>query len=162
VTDAPPAVRKKKKPPRIAFRVVNGTLQPADRWAEQEFRAKGINEGDIVYAAIVRLRSKGLNRLVHRIGKLCAENIEDFAGMDGHAVIKRLQIEANVCCDEIGVLLPDVGMVVYRVPQSIAFDSMDEFEFREAGKALCRYIAWRYWTGLEPEQIEVMAGSMVD
>lgn len=156
------AVARKKKPQRIAFRVIEGGLKPADRWAEKEFREKRIKEGDIVYAAIVRLRSKGLNRLVHRIGKLCAENIEDFKHMDGHAVIKRLQIEANVECDEIGVLLPDVGMMIYRVPRSIAFDSMDEFEFREAGRALCRYIASRYWIGLDPEQIEVMAGSMVD
>lgn len=156
-------VKKKAKPQRIAFRVIEGgKLQPADRWAEKEFRSKRLVDGQVVYATINKLRSRGLNRLVHRVGKLCVENIEDFKDMDAHAVIKRLQIEANVACDEIGVLLPDVGMMIYRVPRSISFDSMDEAEFRDVGQALCRYIASRYWTGLEPDQIELMAGSMVD
>lgn len=153
---------KKRKPDRIAFRVVDGKLQPADSWAEKELDNKRLKEGDIVYAAISKLRSKGLNRLVHRIGKLCVENIEDFKYTDSHGVIKRLQIEANIACDEIGVLLPGMGMMVYRVPRSISFDSMDEAEFRDVGRALCRYIAKRYWSGLEPEQIELMANSMVD
>lgn len=153
---------KKQKPERIALRMVDGKLVPADPWAEKQFQAKRIKEGDIVLAAISKLRSKGLNRLVHRIGKLCVENIEDFRYADAHGVIKRLQIEANIACDEIGVLLPGMGMMIYRVPRSIAFDSMDEAEFRDVGRALCRYIAKRYWSGLEPEQIERMAGSMVD
>lgn len=153
---------KKRKPERIAFRVVHGRLIPADSWAEKELAKKRLKEGDIVYATINKLRSKGLNRLVHRIGKLCTENIEDFKYTDSHGVIKRLQIEANVACDEIGVFLPGMGPMVYRVPRSISFDSMDEAEFREVGQALCRYIAKRYWPTLEPRQIELMAESMVD
>lgn len=155
-------VKKKAKPQRVAFRVIERGLQPADRWAEKEFKSKRLKVGQVVYATINKLRSRGLNRLVHRVGKLCVENIEAFEGMDSHAVIKRLQIEANVACEEIGVLLPDGDMVIYRVPRSISFDSMDEAEFRDVGRALCRYIARRYWVGLAPEQIEVMAGSMVD
>lgn len=94
IVDAP--VRKKPKPARIAMRVVQGKLVPADSWAEKELDKKRLKEGDIVYATINRLRSKGLNRLVHRIGRLCVENIEEFKYTDAHGVIKRLQIEANV------------------------------------------------------------------
>lgn len=160
--DAPAVIKKKSKPARIPFRVVEGTLIPADRWAEEELRLKRLKDGDIVYSTINKLRSRKLNRLVHRLGKLCVENIEEFKYTDAHGAIKRLQIEANAACDEIGVLIPGVGTMLYRVPRSISFDSMDEAEFKALGRALSRYISKQYWPALGPEQIELMAESMVD
>jgi hypothetical protein len=157
----PPAIIRPKKP-RIYLRALEGTFIPADRWAEEELKKKKIKNGDIVGAQLSRLRSKGLNRLVHKIGLLCVQNIAEFKYTDAHGAIKRLQIEGNIACDEIGVSLPQIGMMLYRVPRSISFDTMDEGEFHEVAWMICALISNKYWKGMEPRQIETMAAYMVD
>ncbi len=64
--------------------------------------------------------------MAHALGSLIAENIEAFPGQDAHGVLKRLQIEGNIGCDEIAVIFPGIGPCSYRIPQSLAFESMDE------------------------------------
>lgn len=135
---------------------------PADSFASSQLRKKKFKEGDVVGAVITKLRNPKFNRLVHRIGQLCAQNIEAFTGIDAHVVIKRLQIEGRIACDEIGVLVPGYGMLIQFIPRSMSFESMDEAEYHDAAKQICRLIAERYWKGLEPDQIEQMAGAMVD
>lgn len=159
---------------------------PADNFAETQLRNKKFKVGDVVGAEIRKLRNVKFNRLVHRIGQLCAANIEEFSGMDPHKVIKRLQLEGNIYCDEIaikpysilivdcvlkavkpildlfGLKLSDDGLLIIRIPLSLSFESLDEAEFHDAAKQICRLIAERYWKDLEPEQIESMAGAMVD
>jgi hypothetical protein len=39
---------------------------------------------------------------------------------------------------------------------------MDEGEFHEAARAMCRFIAEKYWPDLTPEQVEQMAESFVE
>lgn len=156
-----PAIIRPRKP-KIYLRVVCGTLIPADEWAREELRRKRFKDGDIVGALLSKLRSKGLNRLVHKIGKLCVVHIEDFKYTDAHGALKRLQLEGNIACEEIGLVLPGVGRMKYTIPRSISFDSMDEAEFRDTAALLCSYISARYWPALEPEQIETMAKLMVD
>lgn len=143
------------------FRVVGKTLVPADRWAESEFEKKRLKDGDIVGAAISKLRSNGLNRLMHYIGALCVENLDEFEFYDGHDVIKRLQLEGNIACDEIEAII-DGQWRVCRTPRSIAFDAMDESEFQEASSRICDYLAREYWQELSGPQIEAMAKLMVD
>ena len=106
--------------------------------------------------------------------------------MDAHKVIKRLQLEGNIYCDEIaikpysilivdsilkavkpildlfGLKLSDDSLLIIRIPISLSFDSMDEAEYHDCAKRICRLIAERYWPNLEPLQIEEMAGAMVD
>lgn len=144
------------------LRVVKGSLQPADQCAAEELRQRGYKVGDILAADLSKLRNPKFNRLVHRIGQLCARNIDEFHGIDAHLVIKRLQIEGKIECDEIGILFPGYGMVGQFIPRSLSFDSMDEGEFNKAARSICRLISERYWKNLSPEQIEEMAGSMVD
>jgi len=153
---------KPAKKERIYLKVSKGALIPADSYAESQLRAKGYKIGDVVAASITKLRSAGFNRLVHRIGQLVVSNIEAFAGLDAHTAIKRLQIEGRIACDEIGIMIPDYGMVVQVIPRSLSFDTMDEAEYQEAARAICRIIAQRYWKTLTPEQIELMAESFVE
>jgi len=49
-----------------------------------------------------------------------------------------------------------------RVPKSIAFDKMDETEFKDMMRKLSVYISSEYWENCSPEQIEQMAGAMPD
>lgn len=154
--------RSKRKQEKIHLKIIKGGLVPADQYAESLLRNKKFKIGDVVGAEIRKLRNVKFNRLVHRIGQLCAANIEEFTGIDPHRVIKRLQIEGRIACDEIGVLVPGFGMVIQFIPRSMSFSEMDEAEYHECAKQICRLIATRYWKDLEPEKIESMAECMVD
>ena len=152
----------KRKPEPVYLRVIQGGLVPADGYAQSQLRNKKLKIGDVIKVDIRKLRSQKFNRLVHRIGQLCAANIEAFTGLDAHTCIKRLQIEGRIACDEIGVMVPGYGMVIQFIPRSMSFDSMGQAEYHDCAKQICRLIAARYWKGLEPEQIEEMAGAMID
>lgn len=152
----------KRKPEPVYLRIIQGGLVPADAYAQSQLRNKKLKIGDVVKVDIRKLRSQKFNRLVHRIGQLCAANIDEFVGLDAHTCIKRLQIEGRIACDEIGVMVPGYGMVIQFIPRSMSFETMDEAEYHDCAKQICRLIADRYWKGLEPEQIEEMAESMVD
>ena len=154
--------KPKRKREKIFCKVIKGGFVPADRFAENQLKAKKLKVGDVVGVSVVKLRSSGFNRLVHRIGQLVAANIEEFSGLDAHTCIKRLQIEGRIACDEIGVLVPGFGMVIQFIPRSMSFESMDEAEYHDCAKQICRLIAARYWKDLDPGQIESMAGAMVD
>jgi hypothetical protein len=156
------SIKQKRKPEPIYLRVIKGGLSPADSYAESQLRAKNFKIGDIIKADIRKLRNQKFNRLVHRIGQLCAANIEAFSGLDAHTCIKRLQIEGKIACREIGVMVHGYGMVIQFIPRSMSFDSMDETEYHDCSKRICRLISERYWPNLGPEQIEQMAGVMID
>lgn len=152
----------KRRPERIALRIVRGGFTPADDISVARLRAKGYNVGNVVFAEIKKPRSPGFHRLAHRIGCLVAENIDAFTGMDAHAVLKRLQWESGIGCEEVGVQVPGVGMASVRWPLSLSFESMEEGEFREVVTGLCRHISDKYWPSVSPEQVERMAESWVD
>ena len=156
------AERKAHKREPVYLRVIHGGLVPADGYAQTQLRNKKFKIGDVVRCDVRKLRNQKFNRLVHRIGQLVAANIEAFSGLDAHTCIKRLQIEGRIACDEIGIMVQGYGMVIQFIPRSMSFDSMDEEEYHDCAKQICRLIAERYWQGLDPEQIEEMAGVMVD
>lgn len=182
------ALKRVQKKEKIHLRIVKGGLVPADQYAESLLRNKHFKIGDVVGAEIRKLRNVKFNRLVHRIGQLCAANIEEFTGMEAHSIIKRIQLEGNICCDEIalkihgfesqawkyvrpvvepilamvGFKINDNGFMIARIPRSLSFESLDEQEFHDAAKKICRFIAEKYWPDLEPGQIEKMSECMVD
>jgi hypothetical protein len=154
--------RTRSKPEVFFMRVGKGCFEPADGYARDRLRARGYRMGDVVGCTFKKLNNPGFHRLIHRIGQLCAANIEAFRGMDAHAVLKRLQWEANIACEEIGVVVPGVGMAMMRFPKSLSFDSMDDGERHEAARAMCRHIAQKYWPTMDAEAIEEMAESFVE
>lgn len=147
---------------RLSMRVGKGVLTPADTYSVAALRARHYRVGDLVFAEIHKPRNPGFHRLAHQLGILFADNIEAFEGMESHVVLKRLQIEANVGCDEIALNFPGIGPCSYRVPQSLSYESMDEGRFHEVIAAMCRYVSKTYWPNLTPEQIENMADCMVE
>ncbi len=146
---------------RIYLKVGRGVLTPADDYAASQLRARGYAVGQIIQVEAFKLRSQAFNRLAHRIGGLVAENVPAFEGMDAHKALKRLQIESGTACDEIGISVPGFGMCIQKLPRSFSFESMDESEYRESVKSICRYVSKRYWPDLTPDQIEEMAESWV-
>ena len=146
---------------KIYFRVAKGALVPADNYASSQLRERGYNIGDLLSAELTKPRNPKFNRLVHRIGQLVVANIDAFAGIDAHKAIKRLQIEGKVACEEIGINAPGYGMLIQLIPRSLSFESMDEGEYQQAARGICRTIAERYWHGMSPEAIEQMAEAFV-
>lgn len=146
---------------RIYLRVDRGCLVPADNYAASKLRERNYHIGDLLAAELVKPRNPKFNRLVHRIGQLVVANIEAFAGMDAHRAIKRLQIEGKVFCEEIGIHVPGYGMLIQFVPRSLSFESLDEGEYQEAARGICRTIAERYWPDLDESRIAEMAESFV-
>lgn len=154
--------RPGRRAERLMFRVIKGGLVPADTYTTSRLRDRGYKVGDIVSAELRKPRNPGFHRLVHRIGMLVAANIDAFTGMEPHAVLKRLQWEGNIGCDEMGVQVPGVGMAMVRIPRSLSYESMDQSEFYRVARAFCDHIAQQYWPGMDPEEIEYMAESFVE
>ena len=147
---------------KILLRVEKGALVPAHDAAREALRARGFKVGDVLLADLTKPRNAGFHRLAHAIGRLVTENVQSFAGMDGHAALKRLQAESGLACDERMLDLPGIGAARICTPRSIAFDSMDEGEFHGLVRGLCRFIAERYWQSCTPEEIQNMAQAMVE
>lgn len=155
-------ISQKRRPERIPLRVAQGALVPADSMAAGRLRARGYHVNDLVFAEIKKPRNPGFHRLAHRIGTLVAENIDVFDGMSAHNVLKRLQYEANIGCEEIVVQEEDGTIRLLRWPQSLSFESMDQSEFYELVRAMCNHISMKYWPELSADEIKEMADLMVD
>ena len=149
----PSTVRRK---PRYALRVIRGGYAPADSSAASALRVTH-RVGELVFAEFTKPRNPGFHRLAHRLGEMLADNLDAFHGVGSHDVLKRLQIEANVGCDEIGLNFPGIGPCSYRIPRSLSFESMDESEFKGVISAMCAHVARVYWPSVSAEKIEAMA-----
>ena len=150
------APAKRSRKPRHALRVIRGGYAPADASTASALR-DGHRIGDLVFAEFTKPRSPGFHRLAHQLGSMLAENLDAFDGVGAHAVLKRIQIEADIACDHIALVFPGVGPVEYRQARSLSYESMDEAEFRDTIGAMCRYVARTYWPSCAPEEIERMA-----
>lgn len=135
----------------------DGAFVPADAPSAEILRRRKIRRGEVVAANLRRPRKYWQWKQAHVLAQLLIENIDEFRGAEAHAVIKRLQMEANIKCEEIGYKLPGHGWVVQRVPQSLAFASMEQGEYEEFYAELCQHVIDQYWPGLSQEQIDEMA-----
>lgn len=160
-SDEPRVTTIKRRKPKTLFRVGKGALVPHDAYTVAQLRAKGYHIGDVLAAQLSKARNPRFHRLAHALGELIAANLEPFAGIDAHDVLKRLQIEGNVGCDEVALNFPGVGPCTYRVPRSLSFESMDEGEFKAVIATMCSYVSKTYWPSLSPEKIEAMADAWV-
>ena len=143
------------------MRVERGALTPADDLTRAALRKMDLHIGDEVRVILVDPRTLERMRRAHKLAALLIQNCEAFAHYtDAHAVLKRLQIESGAGCDETAVCVPNLGMVSHRTPRSLAFDAMDEGEFRMVYASLCRYIGTEYIPGMAPQEIDDMSKLM--
>lgn len=127
-----------------------------------QLRQKGYNIGDVIAATLVKLNNPKFHRLLHHIGRLCAANIDAFHGMDAHKVLKRIQLEGGIACEQMQIVMPSVGMVTVSIPESLSFENMDDGERHEVALAMCRHIAYNYFADMTPEGVMAMAEVMID
>jgi hypothetical protein len=174
------------KPERFLMRVVTGALEPADAYVKRRLRERNYCTGQLLLAELKKPRNPGFHRLAHALGAMCAENIDEFAGLDAHDVLKRLQAESGIGCDMVVISAAVVWQriadaiavvagdglrpalqtitrilgsihVAVPLPRSLSFESMDQGEFSEVFRGLCRYIAKTYWLDMTDDQIADMA-----
>jgi hypothetical protein len=151
---------KPSKPEKLMFRVVKGGFEPADEYTKLRLRDRKYAIGEIVAGTITKPRNPKFWRLAHGLGQLVAENIEGFEGMLPHKVLKRLQREGMIECDEFAFKVEGCGMVTQYIPRSLSFESMSEEEFSEVYKLMCAHIVKFYWPEETTERVAEMAKLM--
>ena len=149
----------KRRPERLAFRVTPTGLEIADTFSAARFKAKGLHAGDLVFAEIRKPRNPGYHRLAHALGQIVVDNLDDFEGMDSHAALKRLQLEAGVACESIAYKINGMS-IVQSIPLSLSFESMDQSEFESVFMGICRHLAKAYWPSATADEIAAMAEVM--
>lgn len=133
---------------KIYLRVANGGFIPADNYAARRLEEKKLKPGEVVGAVLTKLRKVGTNNNAHKISDLMVHNHEFFSGMTSHMALKYLQIESGAACDVYGH-----GENIIKVPKSFNFADMDESEFMEAIKIICRHIAQKYFVDMDWQQV---------
>jgi hypothetical protein len=171
------AVTKRAKPARRpmwvrVMRLVDpstgeevGAFIPAHHSDASEMRARQLRVGDVLRADFKKRRNPMFFRLAHALARHVAENNDGFevevAAEDWHKVLKRLQREAGICCEEQEIELPGFGKLVVKVAESLSFDTMDEIEFDRVFRGLADHICRTYWPQSTPEAIEEQARMIV-
>jgi hypothetical protein len=145
---------------KLATRLTNGALVPADRYSAEALKARKLGPGDVVFATLRKPRNPKFHRLAHALGQMLVENLDEFAELDSHSCLKRLQLEADIACDQMAINFPGLGPCSYRMPRSLSFESLDQTQFEAVYTAMCRHIAERYWPSLTPERVAEMAEMM--
>lgn len=145
------------KPEKLMLKVVRGGFAPADEYTSKRLRERNYSIGEIVAGQITKPRNPKFWRLAHGLGTLVAENIEGFEGMDAHKVLKRLQREALIECDEFVFKVPGCGMVIQYNPRSLSFESMSEEVFSDVYARMCQHIITEYWPTESTERLTEMA-----
>lgn len=135
-------------------------LVPVSDLDRHLLRQRKVSVGREYRVTVEQARNSRFHRLVHALGLLVTQNVDAFASMDSHAAIKRLQRESGLFCEEQEIDIPGLGRLVVKVAQSLAFDAMDEADFRTLYQGICRHVAEEYWPGLDESTVEAMAGLM--
>ncbi|WP_414499410.1 hypothetical protein [Zymobacter sp. IVIA_12111.31 C1] len=134
---------------------------PASATDASIVRERGVKIGTTLRCDMKQPRNLQFHRLAHALGRLVAQNIDDFTGKNAHDALKKLQTDSGVECDITHTDVPGFGVLVSKQPRSIAFDRMDQGRFFQLMSELCTYIAKTYWPQCTAEQIEEMALAMI-
>lgn len=137
-----------------------GALVPASPADRDLLRKRRLKPGDLLRGQLTQPRNLGFHNLAHKLGQLIVENIDAFAGVDPHEALKRLQRESGMGCDQQHIEIPGLGTCLVNVPRSMAFDRMDEADFRALLQGLCRYLSAVYWPECDEGEIAAMVEFM--
>lgn len=125
-----------------------GCLRPANMIDQRLMRERRFAVGKEIRAELKQPRNPGFHRLMHAVGGLLVDNVDEFAGMDAHEAVKTVQTRAGVCCDPETFVI-DLGTlgrheITRQVPRSMAFDEMEEDEAKRLFDGITAYIGEHY------------------
>jgi len=137
---------------------IGGVFIPCGEMAVAECKRRNFKPGQKLLISFHNLRSYGTHKHAHNVGKICIKHIDDFSNYyDPHDVLKRLQIEGNIACDQIGATDANGTKVMYLIPRSLKYEDMDETEFLQVINKFYQFISKKYWPSIKPEAIQEMA-----
>lgn len=131
-----------------------GALVPRSGVDQRMMRERGYKVSSEIRAELKKPRNVKFHRLAHALGGLLVDQCEAFSGMDQHSAIKKAQTEAGVCCLTEEIDVPGIGTLTRRVPESIAFDEMEEGRFSEFWKGVTSHVTSEYLRGMTPDALE--------
>lgn len=148
-----------------------GALVPANPVDGRLMRERRFSVGREIRAEMKQPRNVAFHRLAHAVGHLLVDNVEAFRDLSAHEALKRVQLDAGVSCETIEMnaspvvtaildaaevmlgagarkvlagVLPDIKTIPVKVARSLAFDEMDEDEFRGFFDGITAYIGEHY------------------
>lgn len=122
-----------------------GALVPANEIDQRLLRDRRFVVGKEIRAELKQSRNPAFHRLVHAVGYLLVDHVEEFRDITAHEAIKRVQRAAGICCEPTDIDLgPVLGKVTAMQARSLAFDELDEDEFRAFFNGITSYIAEHY------------------
>ena len=121
-----------------------GALVPAHPIDRRLMKERRFHVDREVRAELKQPRNVKFHRLMHAVGNLLVENVEEFRDMTCHDAVKELQRECGVCCDKIELGLGALGVVQVNQARSLAFDEMAEDEFRTLFEGVTNWIGEHY------------------
>lgn len=138
-----------------------GAFVPAHHSDSDAMRARKFKVGEVVRGEFVRRRNPMHYRKAHALARLVAENVDGFevqvAAKDWHAVLKKLQLDSGVACEDETIEVTGIGKLLRRVPRSLNFEDMDQSEFEPVYAGLVDHIIRTHWPEMSPEAIEQQA-----
>jgi len=128
---------------------------PIDRAVCKE---RGYRPGDLLLADLFKERNSRFYRLAHQLATFLRKNVDEFDGVrSSHQVLKTLQVDARVECDEVEeqIDLGTLGKHSFKrwIPRSLNFTDMDDTTFGLIWETLCDHVAVTYFPDWTPEQV---------
>lgn len=124
---------------------VIGALVPAHPIDQRLLKERKFHVKREVRAELKQPRNAAFHRLAHAVGHLLVDNVEEFRDLTSHEALKRLQREAGVCCEPFEIDLgPVLGKVTAMQARSLAFDELEEDEFRTFFDGITAWIGEHY------------------
>jgi len=122
-----------------------GALVPAHPIDQRLLKERRFHVDREVRAELKQPRNVAFHRLAHAVGHLLVDNVEEFRDLTSHEALKRLQREAGVCCEPFEIDLgPVLGKVTAMQARSLAFDELEEDEFRTFFDGITAWIGEHY------------------
>lgn len=157
-----PRIRKPPKPsktrsPEQAIRLTvraDGSFVPTDEASRRLCKDRGMRIGKNYITYFYEPRDEKQWATAHAVAGILAANVDEFTGMDSHAVLKRIQTDANVLMDTEVIDLGKLGKVTRSVPQSLAFGFLDQTRFNEAWRQMCEYVVSRYFGMIDANAVD--------
>lgn len=148
-----------------------GALVPAHEVDQRLLRDRKFRVGRQIRGELKQPREEWQHRLIHKIGHLMVDTVEGWEQLDAHDAVKRLQLDANVCCETVEMdatpvitavldaceallgagarkvlagVLPEIRTIPVKHAESLSFDEMEQARFQELFDGLTEYIGNHY------------------
>lgn len=150
----------------VGLRVIRGGFVPASETDAQLLRSLNLRTNALVSAELDWLRAPHDLRRIHRLGQILVDQVPEFAHLDAHEAIKRLQALSGAGCRCIGIPAvalaqltgipcqgdPNAIITVYE-PYSLSPSSLSGAQFARLLDQLCKYVALHIWPDLTDVEI---------